>query len=342
MRSATRGSYCGFALGEQLAVPGPALGGREAAGGVDRGDLGERRAARSPRSARRPPRSARRLRSKARGDGRHRAPSSISVRRHREAPARAAAAPASAHARGRPAPRAAATASRTERVIAQTVSSVGRQRHGAVGRRQPRRVLEADQALQRGRDADRAAGVGAERGPGGAGGDRDRAARGRAARECAASASSAARRRVGGRAVVRVDADAGERELATCWCGRSAPRRRGAGARRRGSRARPAARRAATAEPAVVGSPCDVEQVLDRDRQAGERPGSARRRAIGRVGARARPCARGVEACATKAWRLRRRRGRRSTRSSSSRGARRRRDDLRGALRSGRRRHRGC
>ena len=118
-------------------------------------------------------------------------PSSISVRRHREAQvaqrsSREVDAARCEHLvqQHSVAHRARDRAGRVER---------RRQRNRALGRRQPRRVLEADQALQRGRDADRAAGVGAERGPGGAGGDRDRAARGRAAGDarCASSAAVA-------------------------------------------------------------------------------------------------------------------------------------------------------
>ena len=134
-----------------------------------------------PRSCAPAARQAARLRSKARATVGSR-PSSMSRRRHREAPCATAGAAAAAPC-GRRGPRAATTASRTDRVIARDGVERRRQRHGAVDRHQPRRALEADDALQRGRDADRAAGVGAERSPGGAGGDRHRAARGRAARD---------------------------------------------------------------------------------------------------------------------------------------------------------------
>ena len=78
-------------------------------------------------------------------------------------------------------------------------------------------------------------------------------------------------RRVGRRAVVRIDADAGERELATCWCGRSSAAPAAAQAGDGGRVGAAGRRRRRTIEPARGRLAGDVEQVLDRDRQAGER-----------------------------------------------------------------------
>ena len=119
----------------------------------------------------------------------------MSVRRHREAPLRERRA-RQLHACG------AASTSCDDDGVAHRARhrrdgvERRRQRHGAVDRHQARRALEADQALQRGRNADRAAGVGAERRPRGAGGDRGGAARGRAARH-ARRRVELERRRVG-------------------------------------------------------------------------------------------------------------------------------------------------
>ena len=83
-----------------------------------------------------------------------------------------------------------------------------RQRERAVGRHALLARLEADDAAERRRNAGRAAGVGADRDLAHAVGDRDRAARGRAARHARAVG------RIAGRAEMRIDADAGEGELA--------------------------------------------------------------------------------------------------------------------------------
>ena len=195
-----------------------------------------------------------------------------------------------------------------------------RQRHGAVDRHQPRRALEADQPLQRRRDADRAAGVGAERGPGGAGGDRGRAARGRAAGD--------ARRRVERRAspgwracrecgLMPTPEKANSRHV-------GAADQRGAGARA-GAR-RPGRRRAAggasrrTVEPAAVISPATSNRsLIETARPAsGARvaPG-ARRRGRRRRRRRGPPSKRGRdEGAARRAASARRRSSARSGRAA--------------------------
>jgi len=148
-----------------------------------------------------------------------------------------------------------------------------RQGHGAGDRYQPRRALEADQTLQRGGDPDRAVGVGAERSPGGAGGDGGGAARGRAARD-AGHWVEAERRRIGQHREVRIEADSGERELGHV---RAADQGR-AGAAQPGDCRCVFARGQGVAQDHRAGPgglPGDVEQVLDRDGQAGEQTGVA-------------------------------------------------------------------
>ena len=144
-----------------------------------------------------------------------------------------------------------------------------RQRHRSIGRDQPGRALEADQALQGGRDADRAAGVGAERRPCRPDGNRDRSARGGAAGDprCRIEPGGCC---VGRRAMVRIDADAGEGELGHVGAadepGAGAPQplhhRCVLGSRRRRGQ-----------DPGAGGADLagDVEEILDRHRQAGER-----------------------------------------------------------------------
>ena len=268
----------GLALGQPAAVPGPALGRREAAGGVDRRDLGQGVPARSSRSARRPPTAPRDCASKARATVASR-PSSTSrvgtAKRHARAAAlRQRTRPAGEHLvqDDRVAHRARDRRDGVER---------RRQRHRAVDRHQPRRALEADQALQRGRDADRAAGVGAERGPGGAGGDRRRRRPTSSRRGCAASGRAPSVAGLAGVPEVRIDADAGERELGHVGVADRAPRRR---ARRRATAGASATAGGASAQDRRAGGgglAGDVEQVLDRDGQAGERarvaPGGDRR-----------------------------------------------------------------
>ncbi len=143
------------------------------------------------------------------------------------------------------------------------------ERQATAERHTPCRALEADQTLQRGRDPQRATGVGAERGPGRARGDTDRAAGGRAAGN-ARPVVDRGGRRVPRRAVMRIDADAGEGEFAQvgvpdqCGAGGAQPcdgRGVAGGGCRVGHRGGGGGGRMAG----------DVEQVLHRDRQATQR-----------------------------------------------------------------------
>ena len=138
-------------------------------------------------------------------------------------------------------------------------------RKRAVGRHALLARLVADDAAQRRRNAGRAAGVGADRDLAHVVGRRDRRAGRRAA------GHTAAVRRIARRAVVRVHADAGERELAHARLGdddgagrTQPPHDRCVGGCRRGVHlgARARARRLAL----------HVEQVLDGDDRAVERP----------------------------------------------------------------------
>ena len=132
----------------------------------------------------------------------------------------------------------------------------------------------------------RAAGVGADGDLAHAVGDRDRAARGRAARHARAVG------RIARRAEMRIGADAGEGEFGhvglgddhRAGCAQPAHDRR-VGAGRRASSA-------STCEPARVELAGDVEQILDADDRAVERPeANARLRArIGGLGGGARGC----------------------------------------------------
>ena len=141
-----------------------------------------------------------------------------------------------------------------------------RQRKGSRGRNAMRRRLKADDAAQRRRDAARAAGIGAERAEGHAVGDRHRGTRGRAAGDAPRPAVVGVERR----AVMRVDAQAGEGELGHI----GAPDRNEPGRAQAGDRGRIACRRLPIfqcnrARRGHVA--CDVEQILDRHRNAGER-----------------------------------------------------------------------
>ena len=142
--------------------------------------------------------------------------------------------------------------------MAQTVSSVVDSGSAPSRRHQPRRALEADDAVQRRRDADRAAGVGAQADEGRAGGHRDRRARGRAAGN-----ARRGRHRAGLAGVP--------------WCGLTPTpekansvmlvrpirrRRRRAAAPPRGRRRAPAAHAASTREPAGVGWPATSNRSL--------------------------------------------------------------------------------
>ena len=259
---------------------------------LQRGQLGQRGQGDLFDRARRPARSVASARSKARRHGRLQR-----VEHHASwappAAARDSGRLASAHAALRPAPRAAATASRTERVIAQTVSSVVDSGIAPVGRHQPRRVLEADQAL-----AARPGCGSSRRCPSRAPPRRRRRPptprrRRSSRRGCAASASS-----------VAVAALAG-----VPWCGlmptpenanslmlvRPIERRAGGAQARHGRAVAPRRARPwpARREPAAVDCAGHVEQVLHADGQAGQR---RQRRAGARAStacAAARP---GVEA----------------------------------------------
>jgi hypothetical protein len=152
------------------------------------------------------------------------------------------------------------TASRTLRVMAQAVSSVLDSGMQPCQRCQALGVLESDQALQRGGNADRAAGVRPQRGPGGAGGHRRRRPMW-SRRACAASRRCCQRAGVDRRAVVRVDADARERELGG-WCGRSARPQRHAAGPRPGSPVRRFGHRPASATPRWLGCPATSNRSL--------------------------------------------------------------------------------
>ena len=168
----------GLACGQACAVPGPALGradlaaasaaGASSAGSAHFDDLGA--GAAQPCQARSKARATVASRPSSmppRGSARRSARSGRPRRRTRRAASTSCS----------------STASRTVRVMAQAVSSVEDSGSAAFGGCQRLGVLEAHQAVQRGRDADRAARVRAERRPGRAGRHRDRAARGRAARD---------------------------------------------------------------------------------------------------------------------------------------------------------------
>ena len=117
--------------------------------------------------------------------------------------------------------------------------------------------LVADDAAQRRRNAAGAAGIGAERAAAMPSVDRDRGARRRAARNAAGLAVV----RVARRAVMRVDAEAGERELGHVGAA-DRDEAGGAQARHRGaSRVAGGAWRSAV-EPAVVTSPATSNKSL--------------------------------------------------------------------------------
>ncbi|GCC45360.1 hypothetical protein chiPu_0029197, partial [Chiloscyllium punctatum] len=147
-----------------------------------------------------------------------------------------------------------------------------RQRHAAGKRNPALRRLVADDAVEGGRDPAGAAGIGAERTERHAVGDRDRSPRGRAAGHMADAPVPGALRR----AEMRIDADARIGELGHVGAsdhdeaGALEPRHGGRiGLRRRGILQRPGA--------CARHLPLDVEQVLDRDGNAGKR----RRRGVG-------------------------------------------------------------
>ena len=128
-----------------------------------------------------------------------------------------------------------------------------------------RRRLEADDAAQCRRDAAGAAGIGAERAEGHAVGDRYHGARGRAAGDAPLPAVVRVKRR----AVMRVDTQAGKGELGHVGApDRNEPRRAQAGDRGRIACRRLPIFQCNRARRGHVA--CDVEQILDRHRNAGE------------------------------------------------------------------------
>ena len=144
----------------------------------------------------------------------------------------------------------------------------GRERHGTFGRRQPRGVLETDQTLQRRRGADRAAGIGAERRPGGTARDRRGAAGRRAARDAGRGVERGGGR-VRRRAVVWIDAHAGECKFREVG---ATQQRRAGTAQARDCRTvcssgRHVGQRARTSGAALA---LFVEQVFHADREAGK------------------------------------------------------------------------
>ena len=168
-------------------------------------------------------------------------------------------------------------------------------------------------------------------------GDRRRAARGRAAGD-ARRRVERRRRRVGRRAVVRVDADAGEGELRHV----GAADERGAGPAQAGDGGRVGGGGRGVGEHGRAGGggfAGDVEQVLDRDREAGERArvGAGGDRAVGRRRRRARAASKLVEMKARADCGARRRR---STARSGRPRRRSRQDCRRASVRSSA--HRGC
>ncbi len=142
----------------------------------------------------------------------------------------------------------------------------GRQRHDAVDWHPPRRRLEADDAAHGGGNAHRAAGVGAERRHRHAVGHGD----GRARRGTTRHALAVGR--VARRAVMRVEAYAGEGELAHVGAaddhraGRPQARHHGGV----GLGGRGVAERLGTGKRRLAR---DVAEILDRDRDAGQRRG---------------------------------------------------------------------
>ncbi len=149
-----------------------------------------------------------------------------------------------------------------------------RQRICPVARHARRGGLEADEAAERRGNADRAAGVGGERRMRHAFGDRHRRARRRTARDASGRAVVRSERR----AVVGIEADAGERELGHVGAA-DEDGARGAQPCHRGCVACGGRCIGEHAGPRGGGLPGDVEEVLDRHRYAVERrdrpPGAA-------------------------------------------------------------------
>ena len=168
----------------------------------------------------------------------------------------------------------------------------GRQRHAASKRREALGALESNQALQRGRDANRAAGVGAERRPGSTAGHRDRAARRRPARD-ARRGVKRQRGDVRRRAKVRIDAHTRVGELAHVGVADDAS---SGSAKAYHQRAILHGRRVALQDARAGGSgdTLHVEQILDRHRQATQRR-QRYARGPGLIDAVGRGARRGVE-----------------------------------------------
>ena len=135
-------------------------------------------------------------------------------------------------------------------------SSVVESGDDAVARDAVLRRLEPGEAAQRRRDAHRAAGIAADRDDRLPIADRHRRAGGRAAGDQAAVV------RIAGRAVMRVDADARRMRTRSCWCGRPAPRRRCAAARRPGNRGRRGGASSSAFEAARLISPATSNRSL--------------------------------------------------------------------------------
>ena len=139
----------------------------------------------------------------------------------------------------------------TDTPIGPNESSVRGKRHAALLRNAARGRLEAGEAAQRRRDADRAAGVGAERDGRHAVGDRRRRARRRTARDplvalhVARDRATAACRSAGSGRARRT-------RIRSCWCARRSRRPPVAGGRPRRASALAGGASASTREPARV------------------------------------------------------------------------------------------
>ncbi len=185
-------------------MPGKGLGGGEAACRVDRDIIARAR----ERQIDEPCAGARQRGAGAREGRGHRGvePVEHDASAGRPAAARQPAAPAAPRAARPPAPH---RRSRSRRRCAPAARSNRASSTAAARPRAARglRRLEADEAAQRRRDPHRAAGIGADRHRGEAVRDRDRRARGRAAGNARAVEG------IAGRAVMRIDADAGEGEF---------------------------------------------------------------------------------------------------------------------------------
>ena len=205
MRTRTFGSMSWPRALEPLAMDGAGFGRHEAAVGVDRRPC--RRAARSSRRTRRTPALHRAA------SAPHRTPPP------RSHPSRRAAGPRQCRTAGRRAATGSSGANSSPAMTASALAQsatlrasgpIGIERdsysgNAPVGRHALPARLEADDAAERRRNAHRAAGVGADGDLAHAVGDRDRGARGRAARHARAVG------RIAGRAEMRIGADGAEK-----------------------------------------------------------------------------------------------------------------------------------